>query len=57
MVTVSNLDKVLYPHTGFTKGQVIDYYIRIAEVMLPAPQRPAPDAQALSERGGSSVFL
>lgn len=31
---VSNLDKVLYPETGFTKGQVIDYYVRIAPVML-----------------------
>jgi bifunctional non-homologous end joining protein LigD len=34
-VTVSNLDKVLYPAAGFTKGQVIDYYIRIAPVLLP----------------------
>jgi bifunctional non-homologous end joining protein LigD len=32
---VSNLDKVLYPAVGFTKGQVIDYYIRIAPVLLP----------------------
>jgi bifunctional non-homologous end joining protein LigD len=32
---VSNLDKVLYPAAGFTKGQVIDYYIRIAPVLLP----------------------
>jgi len=32
---VSNLDKVFYPKTGFTKGEVIDYYIRIAPVMLP----------------------
>lgn len=32
---VSNLDKVLYPSTGFTKGQVMDYYSRVAEVMLP----------------------
>jgi bifunctional non-homologous end joining protein LigD len=34
-LTLSNLDKVLYPETGFTKGQVIDYYTRIAPVMLP----------------------
>ena len=34
-VTVSNLDKVLYPAAGFTKRQVIDYYIRIAPVLLP----------------------
>ena len=32
---VTNLDKVLYPATGFTKGQVVDYYARIAAVMLP----------------------
>src|ERR1700733_14958956 len=34
-VVVSNLEKVLYPAAGFTKGQVIDYYIRIAPVLLP----------------------
>jgi bifunctional non-homologous end joining protein LigD len=32
---VSNLDKVLYPKAGFTKAQVIDYYIRIAPMLLP----------------------
>ena len=32
---LSNLDKVLYPATGFTKGEVIDYYSRIAPVLLP----------------------
>ena len=34
-LAVSNLDKVLYPKAGFTKGEVIDYYIRIAPVLLP----------------------
>jgi bifunctional non-homologous end joining protein LigD len=34
-LAVSNLDKVLYPLVGFTKAQVIDYYARIAPVMLP----------------------
>ena len=34
-LAVSNLDKVLYPKVGFTKGHVIDYYIRIAPVLLP----------------------
>lgn len=34
-VPVSNLDKVMYPATGFTKGDVIHYYIRIAEHLLP----------------------
>ena len=33
-LTLTNLDKVLYPD-GMTKGQVIDYYVRIAPVMLP----------------------
>jgi bifunctional non-homologous end joining protein LigD len=32
---LSNLDKVLYPEAGFTKGQVIDYYTRIAPTLLP----------------------
>jgi bifunctional non-homologous end joining protein LigD len=34
-LSLTNLDKVLYPKTGFTKGQVIDYYARIAPVLLP----------------------
>jgi bifunctional non-homologous end joining protein LigD len=34
-ITLSNLDKVLFPDTGFTKGQLVDYYARIADVMLP----------------------
>ena len=34
-IQVSNLDKVLYPKAGFTKGQVIDYYIRVAPALLP----------------------
>ncbi len=34
-LAVSNLDKVLFPESGFTKGQLIDYYMRIADVMLP----------------------
>jgi len=34
-VEVSNLDKVLYPAAKFTKGEVIDYYVRIAPWLLP----------------------
>lgn len=34
-LTVSNLDKVLYPEVGFTKAQVIDYYIKAAKFILP----------------------
>jgi bifunctional non-homologous end joining protein LigD len=32
---LTNLDKVLYPKTGFTKRQVIDYYVRAAPALLP----------------------
>lgn len=32
---LSNLDKLMYPHAGFTKGEVIDYYTRMAPVLLP----------------------
>ncbi|HEV2890959.1 MAG TPA: non-homologous end-joining DNA ligase [Frankiaceae bacterium] len=34
-LTLSNLDKVLYPQAGFTKAEVIDYYSRMAPVLLP----------------------
>ena len=34
-VDVSNLERVMYPKTGFTKAQLIDYYIRIAPALLP----------------------
>jgi bifunctional non-homologous end joining protein LigD len=34
-LSLSNLDKVLYPDAGFTKAEVIDYYHRIAPVMVP----------------------
>ncbi len=34
-LTLSNMEKVLYPATGFTKGQVLDYYVRIAPALLP----------------------
>ncbi len=34
-VPVTNLDKALYPGNGFTKAQVIDYYIRVSQYLLP----------------------
>jgi bifunctional non-homologous end joining protein LigD len=34
-LVLSNLEKVLYPETGFTKAQIIDFYARIAPVMVP----------------------
>src|SRR5688572_5157782 len=32
---LSNLDKLLYPEAGFSKAEVIDYYVRVAPVALP----------------------
>ena len=32
---LSNLDKVLYPESGFTKGEIIEYYHHVAPAMLP----------------------
>ncbi len=34
-LTLSNLDKVFYPSTGLTKAGVVDFYARIASVMVP----------------------
>ena len=33
-LNLSNLEKVLYPEAGFTKGEVVDYYVRVAPAML-----------------------
>jgi bifunctional non-homologous end joining protein LigD len=32
---LTNLDKVLYPEAGYSKGEVIDYYAKVAPAMLP----------------------
>jgi bifunctional non-homologous end joining protein LigD len=34
-LVITNLGKILYPQTGFTKGEVLDYYARVAPVLLP----------------------
>lgn len=34
-MTFSNLEKIFYPQTGFTKGQMIDYYSRVSSALLP----------------------
>ena len=38
-LTVSNLDKILYPATGTTKAEVLRYYLAVADVMLPHLER------------------
>ena len=37
-IDVSNPDKILFPEDGITKGQLIDYYQRVAKIMLPHVQ-------------------
>jgi bifunctional non-homologous end joining protein LigD len=34
-LTIRNLDRVIFPATGTTKAEVLDYYVRVADVMLP----------------------
>src|SRR3954449_9512931 len=34
-LAIRHLDRVVYPRTGTTKGELLDYYVRIADVMLP----------------------
>ena len=54
---LSNLDKVLWPDAGFTKGQMIDYYSRIAPVMLPHLQaRPITLRRFPNGPAGPSFF-
>lgn len=59
---VSNLEKVYYPSTGTTKGEVLDYYRRIAPVMIPqATRRPATrkrwvDGVGTAEHPGKAFF-
>ena len=56
-LSLSNLDKVLYPAAGFTKGHVIDYYTRVAPAVLPHLRGARADAQALPERRRRAVLL
>jgi bifunctional non-homologous end joining protein LigD len=35
VLSLSNLDKMMYPQAGFTKGHVVDYYTRVAPAVLP----------------------
>jgi bifunctional non-homologous end joining protein LigD len=56
-LTLSNLDKVLYPEHGFTKGEVIDYYARVAPALLPHLEgRPATRKRYPDGVDGQSFF-
>ncbi len=59
---LSNLDKVLYPASGTTKREVLEYYATIAPVMLPhiafrpATRKRWPDGVGTAQHPGSSFF-
>ena len=54
---LSNLDKVLYPALGFTKGEVIDYYTRVSAVLLPhLEDRPLTRIRYPNGVAGSGFF-
>jgi bifunctional non-homologous end joining protein LigD len=54
---LSNLDKVLYPAAGFTKGEVIDYYTRVSPVLLPhIEDRPLTRIRYPNGVGANSFF-
>ena len=56
-LTLSNLDKVLYPAAGFRKADVIDYYRRIAPWVLPhLAQRPPTLVRAPDGPDGPRFF-
>ena len=51
------LDKVLWPRDGYTKGDLIDYYTRVAPWLLPHVAGPAAHARALSQRNRQHVVF
>jgi bifunctional non-homologous end joining protein LigD len=56
-LSLSNLDKVLYPETGLTKGEIIEYYTRIAPALLPhISDRPATRKRYPNGVDGPSFF-
>src|SRR4051794_379252 len=61
-IALTRLDKVLYPETGFTKGEMLAYYAEVAAVLVPlAAGRPVtrkrwPDGVGTADEPGQ-VFL
>ena len=55
-VTFSNLDRVLYPGPGISKKEVIEYYIRIAPLMIPYLQERPLTTRRFPEGVGSGGF-
>ncbi|MER5440097.1 non-homologous end-joining DNA ligase [Streptomyces sp. NPDC002790] len=56
-LTLSNLDKVLYPDSGFTKGELLHYYATAAEALLPhLRDRPVSFLRFPDGPGGQQFF-
>src|SRR5258708_28967518 len=53
---LTNLDKVLYPEAGFTKGHVIDYYTRIAPLLLPHTPHPPLTLHPFPNQASAHLF-
>src|SRR6478672_9780473 len=54
---ISNLGKVMYPRTGTTKGEVLNYYARVAPVLLPhLADRAVTRIRWPNGTGGQSFF-
>src|SRR5439155_8028955 len=56
-LSLSNLDKVLYPDAAFTKADVIDYYRRIAPVLLPHLHGRVPTLVRAPDGAAGQVFF
>ncbi len=54
---LTNLDKVLYPRTGTTKGEILNYYARIAPVLLPHLAGPGGDPDPVAARRAGGQLL
>src|SRR5687768_12943294 len=54
---LTNLDKVLYPQTGFTKAEVIDYYLQAAPVLLPHLRDHALTRKRWPDGTGAAYFF
>ena len=54
---ITNLDKVLYPRTGTTKGEVLNYYAQISPTLLPHLRRSAADMARPQPRGSALPAL
>jgi bifunctional non-homologous end joining protein LigD len=56
-IKVTNPDKVLFPGDGITKGELVDYYRRIADVMVPCVEGRPMTLQRFPDGVGSEGFF